>query len=195
MSKVLIVEDELLVAENISDILQHEGHTICGIADRADEALAVLKAETPDLVVCDIYIKGDKTGIELVKEIIRISSIPVIYLTAFSDQKTIQTAAATVPAAYVVKPFTEKQLLAAVALALAQNSASAGQKLLVPPTRRETEILQLLAKGLSTKQIADQLFLSEHTVQTHRKNLMSKYEVEAATGLIALAVKHKWIEL
>lgn len=195
MSKVLIVEDELLVAENISDILQYNGYTVCGIADHAEQALGMVKTENPNLIVCDIYIKGSKTGIQLVEDIIRISSIPVIFLTAFADQKTIQQAAVTSPAAYLVKPFTEKQLLAAVTLALTQNAASVDQKLLTPPTKREIEVLQLLAKGLSTKQIADQLFLSEHTVQTHRKNLMSKYEMEAATGLIGLALKHKWIEL
>lgn len=194
MKRILIVEDELVVAENIAAILENEGFFITGIVDNADEALELINTDNLNLVICDVFIKGNKTGIELVKEFSKRISIPFLYITAFSDQRTIQQAGATRPSSFLVKPFTERQLIAAVYMALMEQDAVINGSV-TPPTKREVEILERVAKGQSSKQIAMALFLSEYTVRTHRRNLMNKYNVLSSSELIALAAKNKWISL
>jgi DNA-binding CsgD family transcriptional regulator len=94
----------------------------------------------------------------------------------------------------LVKPYTEKQVLATLQIVL--NSKVIDDTKSVPkPTAREAEVLIWLAKGYSSKQIAQTLNLSEHTIQTHRKNMMNRYETTSSSELIALAIKQKWIKL
>lgn len=196
MRKILIVEDEFIVAENIEAILEKEGYEVCGIAGSAEDALKLVQKEKPGLVICDIFIRGNVNGIELAKEFSKQLPIPFIYLTAFADQQTLQKASQTNPLAYLVKPFTEKQLLAAVSMAIITHYGNeADRKIVVTPTNREIEILNLLAKGYSSKQMASQLSVSEHTIQTHRRNLMKKYSAYSSSELIALAARHRWISL
>jgi len=193
MQKILIVEDEFLVAENIAAILEQEDYAVCGIAGSAEEALQLVHAEKPALIICDIFIRGSKNGIELASEFSKLD-LPFIYLTALADQKTISQASLTKPLAYLVKPFTEKQLLAAVSMAIVTHYGNLSASRLEAPTKREIEILNLLAKGNTSKQIAFTLSVSEHTVQTHRRNLMNKYNAYSSSELIALAARHKWIQ-
>lgn len=197
MSKILIVEDELIVAENIAAVLEQEGYDVCGTAMSADEAMELFREHRPHLVMCDIFIKGARSGIEFASELSKISNTPFIFLTAYADRETIRQASATRPMAYLVKPFAEKQLIAAIETALLTfyGNPSANAHHDVPmPTKRELEVLALLAKGNGSKQIAKILFLSEHTVQTHRKNLMQKYSTVSSSELIALAIRQKWIQ-
>lgn len=189
--KILIVEDELIVAENIATILENAGYEVSGMADNADEAIKLVKEHSPTLLICDIYIKGSLNGIELNKELKSVSNFPVIYLTAYGDKKTIESASETEPIAYLVKPFTEKQLLATVNMVMLTLKDQPEK--LPPPTKRETEIVTMLAKGYGSKKIAEELFLSELTVQTHRRNLMQKYNTNSSNELVALAIKQGWI--
>ncbi len=187
MKTILIVEDELIVAENISQILQDADYKVCGMASSAAEALEYIHASKPDLLICDIRIKGEKTGIELIREISQTANIRVIYLTAFADMATLKLAADTQPLAYIVKPFTEKQLLTAVAMALFEQAD------VIMPTKRELDILKFMALGLGSKEMAARLNISEYTVKTHRKNLLKKYNASSGGELVALAAKQKWI--
>jgi len=191
--KVLIVEDDLLVAENISAILEQQQYTVCGIAVEATEALALFKEHKPHLVLCDIYIKGKKNGIALIKELTAMASVPFLFITAFADQETVKQAVDTRPSAYLVKPFTEKQLMAAVNVAVLTFYKEGVKEQPPPPSARELEILKLVAQGKSSKQIADTLSISVLTVQTHRRNLMNRYQTLSSSELIALASKYKWI--
>ncbi len=195
--EILIVEDEMIVAENIATILENEGYHICGISAEGKEALEVIQHRKPSLVICDIQIKGELNGIELARKLKDFYEVPFLYLTAFADENTLRQAASTKPTAYLVKPFTEKQLVTAVNMALLENFVGdpLNQGIEPPPTKRETEILSLMAMGKSSKQIAEILVLSEHTIQTHRKNLIQKYQVNNSSELIMLAVKKKWIKI
>jgi DNA-binding NarL/FixJ family response regulator len=198
MSRILIVEDELIVAENIGAILEGEGYEVCGIAMSADEALVLFEEKNPHLVLCDIFIKGSRNGIALAAELRKRTDVPFIFLTAYADRDTVKQASATQPAAYLIKPFAEKQLIAAVDTALLtfyQRDVAADGQMLPEPTRRERDILEWLAKGKGSKQIAEILFLSEHTVQTHLMNLMQKYNTVSSSELVALAIKNKWIQV
>jgi two-component system, response regulator PdtaR len=116
--KILIIEDELLVAKDISARLQQKSYEIVGIADNCEDALTLFQATKPDLVLLDITIKGDKDGIKTAQELYEIRPIPFIYLTAHTDLDTLQRAKNTFPTAYLVKPFTTNNLLVSIELAL-----------------------------------------------------------------------------
>jgi DNA-binding NarL/FixJ family response regulator len=193
MKKILIVEDELLTAEHIAEILEGEGYNVCGTAQNRIETLDLFKTHAPDLIIFDVFIKDKVTGIELAREISGMSAVPFIYLTAFADSNTLRQASETSAAAYLIKPFTAKQLLATVEMVLL--SADGATDAPPAPTKREKEVLELLAKGKTSRQIAQILSISEMTVQTHRKNMMSRYNTFSSNELIAIASKYQWIKL
>lgn len=192
--KILIIEDELIVAENIAAVLEAQGYSIAGIADRSTTALALFRETKPHLIICDIHIKGKLNGIETAKAITALEPVPFLYLTAYADEVTLNEAATTDFEAYLLKPFIPAQLTVAVKLAFERFYIKHPQRVkLVPPGKRELEILELVASGKSSGEIAEQLFLSIHTVNTHRKNLMNKYDAQSSAELIALAIKQGWI--
>lgn len=191
---ILIIEDELIVAENIAHILEQAGYQVAGISDNADEALYLFSKKKPHLVVCDIHIRGHRDGIEAAKAFYAIEPVPFLYLTAYADDATLKQAAETDFDAYLLKPFVPAQLTVAIKLALDKFYGEGNQPAPAShPGKRETEILQLIAAGKSSAEIADQLHLSIHTVNTHRKNLLNKYDVQSSSELIAFAIKQRWI--
>jgi DNA-binding NarL/FixJ family response regulator len=195
MIQVLIIEDELLVAQTLEVILENNGYSVVGIATTLEECKKIIADNPPDVALCDIYLNGEDGGIQIATFLgEQLPTIPVIFLSAFADKKTIADASATQPVAYLVKPYTEKQVLATLQI-VTDNKINDETKSLPKPTIRETEVLVWLAKGYSSKQIAQTLNLSEHTIQTHRKNLMNRYQTTSSSELIALAIKQKWIKL
>lgn len=116
--KVLIIEDERLVAKDIAARLIQNGYAIVGIADNYDAAIELFNAHLPDLVLLDINIKGNKDGIEIASKINSTLPTPFIFVTAQTDAETLQKAKDTFPSAYLVKPFTTAHLTVSIDLAL-----------------------------------------------------------------------------
>ena len=114
---VLIVEDQFLEAENLSIILKNAGHSVHGIAKSVDQAIGLLKKSNPDIVLVDIILKGDLSGIDLA-HILDKKNIPFIFLSANSNAATFEEAIATKPYGFLVKPFREKELLLALNIAI-----------------------------------------------------------------------------
>jgi PAS domain S-box-containing protein len=121
--RVLIVEDEALIAEEILDRLGRLGYNVVGVADNADDAIAQAAEQRPDIVLMDISIKGAADGIETAACIYGQFNIPVVFLTAHSDDATFQRAMSTASFGYVLKPFHERDLLASVKVALHRHRA------------------------------------------------------------------------
>ncbi|MBW2568790.1 MAG: response regulator [Deltaproteobacteria bacterium] len=117
-TKILIVEDEAIVAEDIRSTLQTLGYTISAVVSSGEEAIAKIEEDAPDLVLMDIVLKGDMDGIEAASQIRFRFNIPVVYLTAFTDKKTIERAKLTEPFGYIVKPFEDRELHSTVEMAL-----------------------------------------------------------------------------
>ncbi|MES2761060.1 MAG: response regulator [Bacteroidota bacterium] len=115
---VLIVEDELLIAEHISRILRSAGFSNIHVAINADEAIAVIKDQKPNIVLTDIMLGSSKTGIDLGGLLQSEYKIPFIYITSHSDPEMLSKAKHTHPNAYLVKPFKKEDLLVAIELAL-----------------------------------------------------------------------------
>ena len=115
--KILIVEDEMLIAANISIQLESLGYEIVGIIPRGQEAINVVKSDRPDLVLMDINLKGEMDGIETAALMQSDGAIPIIYLTANTDEGSFKRAKATNPYAFLSKPFKKLNLKNALELA------------------------------------------------------------------------------
>ncbi len=117
-ANILVVEDEYIVAKDIRNRLINLGYTVPAIVATGEEALRKTEEFKPDLVLMDIVLKGDKDGIETADEIKTRYNLPVIYLTAYTDDKTIQRAKLTEPFGYIIKPFEERELYSTIEMAL-----------------------------------------------------------------------------
>mgnify|MGYP005991804777 CR=1 FL=1 len=123
--QVYILEDEIITQEVLKQTLESLDYNVCGMQTNAEKALEEIKQLAPDIVLLDIRVKGEKTGIWLGNQL----DIPIIYLTAFSDQKNIKEAALTTPVSYIQKPFNEKDLF--IALELAKNKLNENKELII----------------------------------------------------------------
>jgi len=117
-TRILVVEDETIVAMDIANTLRKLGHEVTGTVPSGEQAVASVKENKPDLIFMDIGLKGGMDGIETAARIRSQYGIPVIYLTAFVDEKTLDRAKATIPAGYITKPFEENDLRIAIEVGL-----------------------------------------------------------------------------
>lgn len=117
-AQVLVVEDEKLVAADIQEHLEKLGYGVPGVMSTGEEAIRSASEARPDLVLMDIQLKGRIDGIETARILQTRLNIPVIYVTAFADDRTLQRAKGTEPYGYVLKPFGKKELQTAIELAL-----------------------------------------------------------------------------
>jgi two-component system, response regulator PdtaR len=116
--RILIVEDEIIVAENIRERCQSFGYDVVGVEARGEDGVKAAGIESPDLVLMDIKLRGSMDGIEAAEEIRENYNIPVLYLTSYSDDHTIMRAKNTAPYGYVLKPFRDKELYSNIEMAL-----------------------------------------------------------------------------
>ncbi|WP_415250970.1 response regulator [Sulfurimonas sp.] len=116
--KILIVEDEPIVALDIERTLLKLGYSITDSVTNYDDAIASVASHTPDIIFMDISLANSKSGIEIVQEIKKTKDIPIIYLTAFSDDDTMQKAIQTNPVNYLLKPFKREELKSSILLSI-----------------------------------------------------------------------------
>jgi PAS domain S-box-containing protein/putative nucleotidyltransferase with HDIG domain len=116
--KVLVVEDESLVARDIQNMLRSLSYEVLGVVASGEMALQKASKSAPDLVLMDIVLKGDVDGITAAEKLWEEFSIPVIYLTAYADETTFQRAKLTKPFGYLLKPFEERELQTTIEMAL-----------------------------------------------------------------------------
>ena len=117
-SSILIVEDEVLVARDVSARLERMGYTVVGTAAKGEDAIKLALSEKPNLILMDINLRGEMDGIEAAKKINEASSIPVIFCTAYSNDEVLQRAKVTSPFGYVLKPFDNRELSINIEIAL-----------------------------------------------------------------------------
>lgn len=116
--RVMVVEDESIVALEIEDRLERLGYTVCAVTPSGEKAIEIARETEPDLILMDIYLAGKIDGIEAAEAIEREKDIPIIFLTAYSDPSTVERAKRIGPFAYLVKPFDENQLRTSIEIAL-----------------------------------------------------------------------------
>ncbi len=193
---ILIVDDEALIAEDIKEICELSGYDIAGISYTAGQALHAINKMNIDLVLLDINLEDQLTGIEIAQYINKQNIfIPFVFLTSYSDAKSLNAAKDTYPMGYVVKPFNKEQLISTIEISLFNyskfklpngfNQGDIEQRFNTSLTDRENEILTLICEGKTNLQIADKIYLSVNTIKYHVKNIYEKMDVSSRTQLMA----------
>lgn len=215
--KIMLVDDHQIVRDGIKALLESlENVQVIGEASNAKELLEKLKNCKPDIIVTDISMP-DISGIELTKiinEKEEFSGIKVLILSMFTNEDFIFNAIKAGANGYLPKNTTRRELFEAVNtiyngddyfsesisniilksyVKKAQNEELTEKKESL--SVRETEILKLFAQGLSNQEIADKLFISIRTVESHKNHIMQKLELKSTVDLIKFAIKNKIIEL
>lgn len=203
--KLFIVDDHYMVIEGIHSLLQNEKDIEwTGHATNASSCLAYLQHQKPDVILMDISLP-DKSGIDLCREVKdKYPGIFILGLSTFNQQSFIEKMMSSGASGYVLKNATQEELTEGiktvvtgkqylsfdVATALRQPTTQSNAPLI---TRREKEVLGLIADGLTNNEIAQELFISVATVDTHRKNLLAKFECKNIASLIKLAMQMQLI--
>ncbi|MFI5128500.1 MAG: response regulator [Chitinophagales bacterium] len=200
VASVFIVDDHYMVIEGIRSILQHEKSIEwAGHASNAASCLAFLKQQQPDVILMDINLP-DKSGIDLCKEVKEMyPSVFIIGLSTFNQQSFIQKMMENGASGYVLKNATQEELTEAVTEVMKGKtylSLEASQALrknisaeMPVLTRREKEVLELIVDGMTNNEIAQKLFISVTTVDTHRKNLLAKLSAKNTASLVRIATQ------
>jgi len=115
---ILIVEDEVIVADDVRVTLEEFGYNVVGIAASGEEAIACSDSRHPDLVLMDITLKGNIDGIAAARQIKQRLNIPIVFLTAHGEESTVNRAKHAGPSGYLIKPFTDHDLRSAIENAL-----------------------------------------------------------------------------
>lgn len=211
--KVLLAEDHAIMREGIQEFIQRENDMeVVGGAGDGEEAVKLTAKTRPDVVVMDIHMPK-LNGIEATKQIkTMFPSIAVLILTAYDNDQYIFALLEAGAAGYLLKGIKPLELIDAIRAVYAgesvlhpviasrvirravtheEPSEKAGESL----SEREMEVLKLAAKGISNKDIAEQLFLSPRTVQVHLGNIFNKLGVASRTEAVLFGLKRNWLTL
>ncbi|MCB9281292.1 MAG: response regulator transcription factor [Lewinellaceae bacterium] len=201
--KVFIIDDHPMVIEGIRGLLNGEpGIQVTGSATDAFAAMEFLKAQTADVVLLDINLP-EVSGLDLCPELkANFPDMKILGLSTFKERSFISRMISQGASGYVLKSVSQEELVEAVRQAYRGKmylSMEVAQIMVQPEpasapvpmlTSREKEILALIAEGLTNNQIAERLFISPLTVDSHRKNLLAKLEVKNTAAMIRIALEH-----
>jgi DNA-binding NarL/FixJ family response regulator len=204
--KLFIVDDHYMVIEGIHSLLQNEKDIEwMGHASNATSCLSFLQHEKPDVILMDINLP-DKSGIDLCKEVKeKYPSIYILGLSTFNQQSFIEKMMANGASGYLLKNATQQELMDGITTvikgkqylsfdaAIAVRKTEAENEMPVI-TRREKEVLELIADGLTNIEIGLKLFISNTTVDTHRKNLLAKFNARNTASLVKIAMQLNLLE-
>lgn len=197
--KLFIVDDHYMIIEGISSLMKNENNIeIVGHAKDGESCMAFLQRMQPDVIFLDINLP-DKSGIDICKDIkLLYPTIKIIALSTFNQNSYIQNMLDNGANGYLLKNASKEEMLEAIETVqkhkqyLAKEVAESikeNDKNKPVLTRREKEILQLLAKGFTSSEIGKQLFVSPTTVDTHRKHILEKFKVNNTAILIKQAIE------
>jgi NarL family two-component system response regulator LiaR len=213
--KVMLAEDHVVVREGTREIIQHEEDMeVVGEAGDGEEAVALAPRVKPDVIIMDVNMPK-LNGIEATKQIkAMMPSVAVLVLTAYDNDQYVSALLEAGAAGYLLKNIKGRELIEAV------RAVNAGESVLHPKiarkvlnrfaiigakpegepvtnvlSERELEVLKLAAKGLSNRDIAEQLFLSIRTVQAHLGNIFNKLDVGSRTEAILYGLKKGWFSV
>ena len=205
--KLFIVDDHYMVIEGIHSLLQHEKDIDwMGHASNAASCLSFLLHEKPDVILMDINLP-DKNGIDLCKEVKeKYPSIYILGLSTFNQQSFIEKMITNGASGYLLKNATQQELMEGIhtvmqgkqylsfdaAVAIRKTDADNEAPII---TRREKEVLELIAEGLTNNETAERLFISPSTVDTHRKNLLAKFGARNTASLVKIAMQYNLLHL
>jgi two-component system, LytTR family, response regulator LytT len=177
--RILIVEDDVNIAENIEEILELLGYVNIDIANSANQAIKIVKKYRPDLVFMDIKLKGDKDGIELGEIIKQMVDAPLVYVTSYSDPTIIERAKRINPAGFIVKPFNTNDIHAIVEIVLYNKR-----------TKPASEAAAVKTKDESPYLVTDAVFIKADNAY-ERVPYHEIYYVEANGNMVTIFTKNR----
>jgi DNA-binding NarL/FixJ family response regulator len=213
MIKVILVDDHKMFREGLKFALsQMDGIEVIGEASDGAQFLEVIRERKPDVVLMDIGMpKMD--GVEATRLALELNpDIRIITLSMFSDPDYYQKMVAAGTKGFLVKEtgidelrkaiqivvdggtYFSQQLLQNIIVNISNPVVKSARNKVTELTKRETEVLELICKGYSNKEIADTLFISQKTVEGHKSNLMDKTNTKSAINLMLFAIKHQLID-
>jgi DNA-binding NarL/FixJ family response regulator len=209
MIKVLICDDQAIIRDGLEMLLKLENDIeVVGLAEDGDQAEELAKTQAPDLVLMDLKMPG-VNGIEATRRILKANpGIKILVLTTYDDDVWVFDAIRSGASGYLLKDTPRKKVVEAirgtvkgdayvdpgVAGKLLEQTAS---QQVAPPTQvtdkltdREEEVLRQMAQGLSNKEIAEKIYLSEGTVRNHVSSIFAKLDVSDRTQAVIIAIRH-----
>ncbi|MGN6246969.1 MAG: response regulator [Ginsengibacter sp.] len=204
MTRVFIIDDHPMVVEGLQSLLNRlENIEVSGSVSNAFDAIPFIEKNIPDVILLDINLP-EISGIELCKKIHQqFPSIKILGISTFSERSYISRMIENGASGYLIKSASAEEIAEAIQTVMhGKMYLSVAMEHMMKPlsvlpsddlpalTKREKEVLQLISEGLTNNQIAEKLFISPLTVDSHRKNLLTKLNVNNTASLIKLAVKH-----
>ncbi len=193
--RILIVEDDAIIAEDIKEMLSNVNYSTVGIAYNKRDAIQLIATKKPDLVLLDINLSGYYEGFEIADYINSHSKLPFIYLTSYSSPEILNKAKHTTPMGYIVKPFNEHELYSTIEISMFNfskfhipidlNKTNLNKLIITELTQKEFEVLKDLYEGKNNQQLADKHFVSVNTIKTHIKNIFEKLDTHTRSETIA----------
>jgi two-component system response regulator LytT len=176
---ILIVEDEGIVAKDIQQSLKKLGYEVLGICATGEEATIQAERTKPNLILMDIMLRGEMSGIEAAEQIKQKLNIPIIFLTAYADSSTLAKAKVTEPHGYIIKPFKEIDLQTNIEIALYKHEKETDLK-------KERDFLYSLVEPKSTK---DTIFVKSN-LKLVKINIKDIYFIEALKDYVTINTKN-----
>ncbi|MEM6632247.1 MAG: response regulator transcription factor [Bacteroidota bacterium] len=209
MKRIILADDHRVLVDGISKIIEEQDDlVVVGKAHHGEELLALLKRIEADLVVLDINMPG-KSGMDICQTLRQTyPSLQILILSMHQDAFHVQTMLQKGANGYITKNSTHSEMLLAIRTVASGNpylnaeakyaqtreiepdSGSDQPTYLLKLSNREKEVLRLIVEEYTTQEIADQLFISIKTVETHRRNLLSKLNARNTAGLVRIAVEN-----
>lgn len=194
--RVLIIEDDPLIANDIKGCLNERDYAVFAIAYSLPTAIQALAAGKPDIALVDINLGGNMDGFKIAEQLYAEFDVPFIYLTSYSSKPVLEQAKQTHPMGYIVKPFDEDDLYTSIEVALFNYATLhrpkkftrevINQKLITDLTAKEFEILQDIYEGKTNKQLCEKHFLSMSTIKTHVQRIYDKLDCHTRSETIAM---------
>lgn len=212
MIRVLLVDDHKIFTEGVASLLLHEpDFEVIGECQKAEQVKHFLETNTIDVVLLDINL-GEESGLNVCKYIVdNYGTVKVLAMSMYNDESFITRMMKNGAMGYILKNTSADELLNAIRTVYAGENYQSKEitEIIMRSlsrqkqqevnlyqlrfTRREKEVLDLIAKGKTTKEMAQELFISEKTVETHRSNLLSKFEVKNMVSLLKIAMEYGYV--
>lgn len=182
MSKIniLVVEDESIVAKDIQQSLKKLGYNVVATCNNGEDAVIAVEEKSPDIVLMDIMLKGEISGIEAAAQIREQFNVPIIYLTAYADESTLSKAKVTEPHGYIIKPFKEVDLHTSIEMAIYKH-------------QKEMDVIKerdFLYSIVDNKESKDMIFIKSNSRLT-RINASDIYYIEAMKDYVVITTRNE----
>ena len=188
---ILVIDDEMMILRDIEDVLLEMGVGTVALANSSTEAFLYMENGTPDLIICDVNLQEKHIdGIQLIQKLQNPNALfDVIFITAHTELHIAEKAQLTQPANYIIKPFDDNQLRITVSLALKNYIENHQSDVLINTlTKTEIKILELIKEGKTSREIANELFVTEKTIKNHRYNICKKLNLPSESNSLM-----KWV--